>query len=65
VLERPALEKLHGDEVLACVLVNVVDSADIGMVQSRSRLSIAYWVPRPREEIRILKDFRIRESWRA
>jgi hypothetical protein len=36
VLERGAVEKLHHDERLAFVLPDLVDGADIGMVQSGS-----------------------------
>jgi len=39
--ERRALQQLHGDEVPALVLVDVVDGADVGMVQRRSRARLA------------------------
>ena len=35
VLERQPVEKLHGDERLAVLVVNFVDGADVGMVQRR------------------------------
>jgi hypothetical protein len=41
VLERQAIEKLHGDERLAIVLINLVKRADIGMVQRRRSLGLA------------------------
>ena len=41
VLERQAIEKLHGDERLAFMLVNVVNGADVGMIQRRSGLRLA------------------------
>jgi hypothetical protein len=33
VLQRHAVEKLHGDEVQAVAVVNLVHDADVGMVQ--------------------------------
>ncbi len=36
VLQRLPLEKLYDDERLAVVLANVVDRADVGMVERRS-----------------------------
>ena len=38
VLQRQAVEILHGDEVLTFALVNLEDHADIGVVQCRRRL---------------------------
>jgi hypothetical protein len=40
VLQRLTVEKLHGDERLAIFLTNVVDRADIGMVQGGSCLGL-------------------------
>ncbi len=39
--QRHALQKLHGDEVRAILLANVVDRADVGMIQRRGRLRFA------------------------
>ena len=39
--ERLALEELHGDEVLALVLVDRVDGADPGVVEGRGRAGLA------------------------
>ena len=41
MLERLAVQELHGDEVPAFVLVDVVDGADVGMVEGRCRLRLA------------------------
>ena len=41
VLQRHALEKLHGDERLAVLLADVVNGADVGMIQCRCRLRFA------------------------
>src|ERR1017187_9387324 len=41
MLQRHAVQKLHGDERLAILLTDVEDRADIGMVEGRSRLRLA------------------------
>ncbi len=41
VLERHAVQEFHGDEGMAFVFADVVDSADVGMIQSRGRLRFA------------------------
>ena len=41
VLQRHAIQKLHGDERLAVLLADFVDGADVGMVQGRSGSSFA------------------------
>ena len=41
VLQRPPVQKLHGDERFAVLVVNFVDRADVGMVQCRGRLGFA------------------------
>ena len=38
VLERDAIQVLHGDECLPVRLVNFVDGADVGMIESRCSL---------------------------
>jgi hypothetical protein len=39
MLERRAIEKFHGDESLAILLADVVNGADIGVVQRGGGLS--------------------------
>ena len=41
VLQSVAVQKLHGDERLPVLFANIVDSADVGMVQGRRRLGLA------------------------
>src|ERR1700730_12790931 len=41
MLQRHAIQTLHGDEVLPLSLVNLEDHADVGMVQGRCGLSFA------------------------
>src|SRR5580698_11446253 len=36
-----SVEEFHGDEGLAVLLIDLVDGADVGMVQSRGRLRLA------------------------
>ena len=40
LLERFTLEKLHGDEGAAAVLVHVVDRADVGVLEGRCRAGL-------------------------
>src|ERR1051326_4107991 len=41
MFQRHALEILHGDEGLAVLLANVVNRADVRMIERRSRLRLA------------------------
>ncbi len=41
MLQRDAFEVLHGDEGLPTLIVNFVDGADVGVVQSRGSLGFA------------------------
>ena len=41
MLQRQPVQKLHRDEGLAVLLVNLVDGADIRMVERRSGLRLA------------------------
>jgi len=38
MLQRHAIQELHGDERLAALLADVVNRADVGMVESRRGL---------------------------
>jgi len=40
VLQRHAVQKLHGDERLAVAFVDFVDCADVGMVEGGSCLGL-------------------------
>ena len=51
VLQRQAIQKLHGDERLAVVLADLVNRADVGMVQRRGRLRFA---PEALQRLRVL-----------
>ena len=41
VLQRHAVQKLHGDERFAVLVVNFVDGADVRMIQCRGSLGFA------------------------
>ena len=41
MFQRHAIEKLHGDERLALLVVNFMDGADVGMIQGRGGLGFA------------------------
>src|SRR5271166_7055894 len=41
VFQRYAMQILHGDESLSVMLTDLIDRADIGMVQGRSRLGLS------------------------
>ena len=41
MLQRHAIQKLHGDEVLTLALVNLEDHADARMIQGGSSLRFA------------------------
>src|ERR1700722_3539732 len=41
LLQRKAVKKLHGDERFAVVFINLVDGADVWMIQSRGSLRLA------------------------
>jgi len=41
MLQRHAVEELHGDERVAVLVINLVDGADVGMIQRRGRLGLA------------------------
>src|SRR5580704_1203396 len=41
MLERQAVQKLHGDERLPVLLADLINGADVGMVQRRCSLRLA------------------------
>ena len=41
VFQRQPVQKLHGDEGLSVLLADVVDRADVGVIQCRGRLGFA------------------------
>ena len=53
MLERHTVQELHRDEGLPVLLANVVNGADVGMIQSRGRLGFAL---KARQSLRILGD---------
>ena len=54
VLERGSFQIFHDNEGLAVFLANVVNGADVGMVQGRSRLRLAL---KTAQRLRIAGDF--------
>ena len=53
VLQRHPVEKLHGDERLAILFTNLVDRADVGMVEGGRSLSLTM---KTRQRLRVLGD---------
>ena len=41
MFQRHAVEKLHGDERFAVLVVDFMDGADVGMIQGRGGLGLA------------------------
>ncbi len=54
VFQSHAIEKLHGDERASFVIADLVDGADVGMVQRRGGARLA---AKTFERLRILRDF--------
>ena len=54
MLQRLAIEKFHGDEGLAVLVVNFVDGADVGMVQGGGGFGFALEAG---EGLRVFGDF--------
>ena len=54
VLESRAFQALHGDEGAALMFADVVDGANVGMIQGRSRLRFA---AETTESLRVLCEF--------
>ena len=53
VLQRPAIEQFHDDEPLGSVLADVVDGADVGMVERRGDAGLAL---KPIQRFRIARE---------
>jgi hypothetical protein len=53
MLQRLPIEEFHGDKGLAVLLANVVDRADIGMIQGRSGVCFAL---KAGQRLRVLCD---------
>ena len=53
VLQHDAIQKLHGDKCFPILLANVINGADVGMVQSRRSLRLA---PKTGEHIWITRN---------
>ena len=54
MLQRHAIQKLHGDERLAVLLADFVNGADVGMVQGRGGLGFAL---KTGQSLRVSGDF--------
>ncbi len=54
MLQRQAVKKLHGDKSMTLILANLINRADIRMIQRRSRLCLAL---KTRSGQRILRHF--------
>src|SRR5439155_18142117 len=54
ILQRYPVQKLHGDEGLPFAFADVVDSADIGMIQSSGSLRLTL---KPAQSLGIASDF--------
>ena len=53
VFERLAIEKFHGDEGFGVLFTDIVDGADVGMIQSRGGLGFAL---ESRKGLRVFRD---------
>ena len=53
MLDRRALQKFHGDKRLLLLFANVVNGADVGMIQRRGCLRFA---PKTRQGLRIARQ---------
>src|ERR1700688_1240479 len=53
MLERESIEKFHGDERFPVLLIDLVDRADVGMVQGRGSFR---FTPEPAQGLRIICD---------
>src|SRR5262245_37720734 len=58
LLERLALHQLHRNERLSLKFVDIVDGADVGMIERRSRPSLT---PKPFQNLLILRQVRWQE----
>ena len=52
MLQRLAFQKLHRDESFSAFFANVVDGADVGMIESRGRLRFP---PEPGQRLRVAR----------
>ena len=53
VLQRCAVQEFHGDERAPGVFANIVNRADVGMIQRRGRLRLTF---EPRQHLRVFGD---------
>ena len=54
MLQRHAVQKLHGDERLLAVLPDFIDGADVGMIESRCRPCLS---AKPLQRLRVSRQF--------